>query len=285
MSIGPTRGTLIPIGGKLSDDAILQRFLALAGGVGAARIAIIPTASNEPDMGTWYERAFARLGASRARAIAFEERCDCDDADWLEELELATGIFITGGDQLKLASIVGGTPAHRMIQQRFAAGVSVAGTSAGAAIMSRFMIARGDEGPSPRVGMVMLAAGFGLAEGLIIDQHFRERDRLGRLLTAIALAPECLGLGVDENTAAVISPDGTIEVMGAGAVTIVDASGMGMVTVADAKPGEAFTMTGVRVHLLAPGAVFNIANRRAHPAHAVTTHDPLEKSTARRSRR
>ena len=265
MPFGPTRGTLIPIGGKLSDDAILQRFIALAGGA-AARIAVIPTASSEPDMGAWYSRAFARLGVARARAIQFDERCDCDDADWLDELGTATGIFITGGDQLRLSSIMGGTPAHALIRERFAAGVHVAGTSAGAAIMSRHMIARGDEGPSPRMGMVMLAAGFGLADGLVIDQHFRERDRMGRLLTAIALVPECLGLGVDENTAAIIHPDDTLEVMGAGAVTIVDASRMGIVTIADVHHGEPITMTDVRVHLLAPGVTFDLARRTAHLA-------------------
>lgn len=268
MPFGPTRGTLIPIGGKLSDDHILERFIGLAGGR-SARIAIIPTASSEPDLGTWYERALARLGIERAKAIPLDERCDCDDADWLEELGQATGIFITGGDQLRLTSIVGGTPAHAMIRRRFAEGVTVAGTSAGAAIMSRFMIARGDEGSSPRAGMVTMAAGFGLVDGIIIDQHFRERDRLGRLLTAIAYAPENLGLGVDENTAAVISPDGVIEVMGAGAVTVVDASELGLNTVADALPNAPITMTGVKISLLGPGSTYDIATRVAHPAPAV----------------
>ena len=265
MPFGPTRGTLMPIGGKLTDDHILERFIELAGGR-AAHIAIIPTASSEPEMGTWYERAFARLGVSRARAIGFDERCDCDDADWLEELGQASGIFITGGDQLRLSSVIVGTPAHRLIQQRFAEGVHIAGTSAGAAIMSGFMIARGDEGSSPRMGMVTLAAGFGLAEGMIVDQHFRERDRLGRLLTAIALVPEALGVGVDENTAAIINPDGTIEVMGAGAVTIIDGSHMRLLTVADALPGEAITMSDVRIHLLAPGATFDVHRRTAQAA-------------------
>ncbi len=272
MLFGPTRGTLIPIGGKLSDDHILERFISLSGGR-AARIAILPTASLEPDMGTWYERAFARLGVARAKALPFERRSDCDDADWLEELGSATGIFITGGDQLRLTSIVGGTPAHALLQQRHADGVTVAGTSAGAAIMSRFMIARGDEGPSPRAGMVTMAAGFGLTDRFIIDQHFRERDRLGRLLTAIAYAPEHLGLGVDENTAAVIRPDDTIEVMGEGAVTIVDASGVGLNTVALALPHEPITLTGVRVSVLGPGATFDLATKTAQPASAVLSDE------------
>ena len=272
MPFGPTRGTLIPIGGKLSDDHILERFIALSGGR-EARIAIIPSASEEPDMGTWYERALSRLGIARAKAIPFEERCDCDDTDWLEELEQATGIFITGGDQLRLTSIVGGTPAHATIVRRFGEGVTVAGTSAGAAIMSRFMIARGDEGSSPRAGMVTMAAGFGLADGMIIDQHFRERDRLGRLLTAIAYAPENLGLGVDENTAAVISPEGVIEVMGAGAVTVVDASELGLNTVASALPHQPITLTGMKISVLGPGSTYELVTRIAHPAPAVLSDD------------
>lgn len=266
------RGTLIPIGGKLMDEAILERFVALAGG-GAARIAVIPTASNEPGMGAYFARAFERLGVARARSVEFRERCDCDDADWLDELAQATGLFITGGDQLKLASIVGGTPAHQLVLERFHAGLPVAGTSAGAAVMSRVMIARGDEGPTPRLGMVTLAGGIGFLDGIIVDQHFRERDRLGRLLTAVALHPACLGLGVDEDTAAVIHPDGTVEVMGAGGVTIVDASAMGACSVAQARPGEAITMTDVQVHLLAPGATYHLPTRTAHLAQTLVLDD------------
>ncbi|MBI3789875.1 MAG: cyanophycinase [Gemmatimonadetes bacterium] len=272
MAFAPTRGTLIPIGGKLSSDEILERFIGLCGGADA-RIAVIPTASNEPGMGAWFARAFEKLGVARARSIEFRERSDCDDADWLEELAFATGFFITGGDQLKLASILGGTPAHHLMRERFHQGVSVAGTSAGAAILSRHMIARGDEGASPRMGMVTLAGGFGFLDGVIVDQHFRERDRLGRLLTAVALIPECLGLGVDENTAAIISPDGTVDVMGAGAVTIVDASRMGLNTIHQAAPGQAITMSDVRVHLLAPGATYHLATRTAHLARTLVLDD------------
>jgi len=190
------RGWIIPIGGKLVDEEILDRFVVLCGGP-TARIAIIPTASSEPDIGTFYERDFLRHGVAQAKSLHFERRSDCDDRDWLEWLGTATGIFIAGGNQLKLTATLGGTLAAKLMRQRNAAGVHVAGTSAGAAFLSEHMIAHGDEGATPRAGMVTMCAGLGLTNRVIVDQHFRQRDRLGRLLTALAYNPFAVGLGVD----------------------------------------------------------------------------------------
>jgi len=260
-----TRGWIIPIGGKLLTDAILDRFIALSGGE-AARIAVIPTASNEPEMGTYYERVFQRRGVKQVKALNLERRSDCDDADWLEWLAQATGVFLTGGNQLKLSTILGGTPVAKLLRIRNSEGAHIAGTSAGAAYLSEHMIAFGDEGSTPR-------AGLGLTNRIIVDQHFRQRDRLGRLLTALSYNPFCVGLGVDEDTAAFIAPDETVEVCGTGAVTIVDPSEVGYTTVADAKPGETITMTGVIVHVLAAGSTYNLHTRQAHPADAFATND------------
>ncbi len=259
------RGWIIPIGGKLLDEEILERFVSLSGG-SRARIAIIPTASSEPDIGTFFERAFARLGVAKAKALRFERRSDCDDRDWLEWLEGATGIFITGGNQLKLTATLGGTAVAKLMRIRNAAGVHVAGTSAGAAFLSEHMIAFGEEGTTPRAGMVTMCAGLGLTNRVIVDQHFRQRGRLGRLLTALAYNPFAVGLGVDEDTAALIGPDETVEVLGSGAVTIVDPSAVSHSSIADAKPGEPVTLLGVVVHVLAPGATFNLHTRQPHGA-------------------
>ena len=255
------RGHIIPIGGKLIDPEILGRFVDLSGGP-SARIAVIPTASNEPDIGTFYERIFARYDVAATKSLHFEHRIDCDDQDWLDWLAGATGIFMTGGNQLKLTSTIGGTPVARMLRQRNAHGVPVAGTSAGAAVMSEHMIAYGDEGTTPRAGMVTMCAGLGLTNQIIVDQHFRQRDRLGRLLTALAYNPFAVGLGVDEDTGAFIGPDNVVEVVGSGAVTVVDPSEVTSSSIAEAKPGDEVALVGVKVHVLTQGATFDLSSRR-----------------------
>lgn len=255
------RGWLIPIGGKLLDHDILNRFVALSGGA-SARIAVIPTASSEPDIGTFYEMLFARHGVAAAKSLRFDRRTDCDDRDWLDWLASATGIFIAGGNQLKLTATLGGTPVAKLIRVRNAAGVHVAGTSAGAAFLCEHMIAHGVEGTEPRAGMVTMCAGLGLTNRVIFDQHFRQRERLGRLLTALAYNPFAVGLGVDEDTAAFIAPDETVEVVGSGAVTVVDPSHVLISSIADAKPGDLITLTGVQVHTLHTGALFNLHTRQ-----------------------
>ena len=262
------RGFIIAIGGKLLDRDILNRFVALSGGA-SARIAVIPTASSEPDMGTFYELLFARHGVAEAKSLRFERRTDCDDRDWLDWLESASGIFIAGGNQLKLTATLGGTPVAKLMRLRNAAGVHVAGTSAGAAFLSEHMIAHGVEGVEPHAGMVTMCAGLGLTNRVIVDQHFRQRERLGRLLTALAYNPFAVGLGVDEDTAAFIGPDEILEVVGSGAVTLVDPSHVLFSSIAEAKPGDPITLPGVQVHTLHAGASFNLHTRRVHETAAI----------------
>ena len=264
------RGWIIPIGGKLLDDEILDLFVSLSGGT-AARIAVIPSASSEPDIGTFYERVFARRGVASTKSLRFEHRIDCDDQDWLDWLAGASGIFIAGGNQLKLTSTLGGTPAAKLLRARNAAGVPVAGTSAGAAVLSEHMIAYGEEGATPRAGMVTMCAGLGLTNRVIVDQHFRQRERLGRLLTALAYNPFAIGLGVDEDTAAFIGPDDTIEVHGSGVVTVVDPADVESSSIAEAKPGDTLTLVGVKVHSLSAGATFDLNTRIAHGASTFVT--------------
>ena len=261
------RGWIVPVGGnedKAGNAAILRRFLELCGGDKAA-IAVIPTASNLADTGERYEKLFVELGARRADALPYAERADADRADWLKRLEAADGIFLTGGNQLRITTILGGTQVAKAIRRRNARGVPVGGTSAGAAILSEHMIAFGDEGPTPKAGAATLVPGLGLTNRVVIDQHFRQRDRLGRLLTALAYNPFAVGVGLDEDTAAFIGPDDVIEVVGAGAITLVDTSTLGYSSIASARRGQPVCITNVRLHILTAGATFNLRTRTPSP--------------------
>lgn len=258
------RGYVIPIGGaeaKRKDPIILRRFVELCGGENA-RILVIPTASRLDETGPLYQQLFEGMGA-KAVCIPIEERDQCYQDDILSKLEKATGIFITGGNQLRLSTILGGTPVARAIRRLNAGGVHMAGTSAGAAIISEHMIAGGRSGPSPRESGVVLAPGLGLTNRVIIDQHFNRRGRLGRLLAALSFNPFVCGLGIDENTAAFIAADGSMEVVGHGTVTVIDPAGLRYSSMSYVRKAEAVSMVGLKLHVLASGAYFNLETRVA----------------------
>jgi cyanophycinase len=262
---GDQRGWIVPIGGAENKDEnprILKRFLAVAGG-STAEIVVIPTASQLRDTGPRYQRLFGELGARKVEVVDFDSRGDCTESGRLDRIERASAIFFTGGNQLRLSTILGGTPAAQMIRACNAAGVTVGGTSAGASILSEHMIAFGKEGSSPRADSVRLAPGLGLTNRFVIDQHFRQRDRLGRLLAALAYNPFAIGIGLDEDTAAFIGPDNTLEVEGSGSVSVVDAGNLGFSSMADAGEDQPVCMLGLTVHILLAGATFNLATRKA----------------------
>ena len=266
--VGNERGWIVPVGGaeeKISDPAILQRFVDISG-ESKARIAIIPTASQLEATGPLYEEIFKDLGAGFAQALPYVERGDAERDDWHNVLESASGIFFTGGNQLRISTILGGTRVAQTIRRQNANGITVGGTSAGAAILPEHMIAYGTTGETPQAGMVSLAPGLGLTNRFVIDQHFRERDRLGRLLTALSYNPFAVGLGIDENTAAFISPDNVIHVEGAGAVTIVDVADVEHSSVASADEGETLCITNIKLHVLPQNATFDLTTREAKPA-------------------
>src|ERR1700680_2273476 len=262
---GESRGWIVPIGGaenKENDRPILERFVRISGG-SAANIVVIPTASRMHETGPRYEKLFEEIGAAEVSVIDFDTRRDCQEAGRLRRLEEATGIFFTGGNQLRLTTLLGGTPVAKLIRVRNAHGVTVGGTSAGASILSEHMIAFGDEGSSVISGSVRLAPGLGLTNRFIIDQHFRQRDRLGRLITALAYNPFALGIGLDEDTAAFIGPDETIEVEGSGGVTVVDASDVICSSICDVHVGHTGLCLCLGLHILAAGATFNLHTRLA----------------------
>ena len=262
---GGARGYIIPIGGaeeKENSREILSRFVALSGGTDA-NIIVLPTASRMSDTGERYERIFRDLGAAHVEAMNFDSRRDCEEQGRIQRLESATGVFMTGGNQLRLSTILGGTPVAKSLRQMNAMGVHVAGTSAGAAFISEHMIAFGEEGHSPIAGAARLAPGLGLTNRFIIDQHFRQRDRLGRLLAALAYNPFAHGLGLDEDTAAFIGPDNDLEVVGSGAITVVDASGMSFSSMDTVAEGDPVCMLGINLHILVAGATYNLHTRKA----------------------
>jgi cyanophycinase len=262
---GGTRGWLVPIGGaenKENDRHILERFVRVCDGT-AARIVVIPTASRMHETGPRYARIFEDLGAARVTVMDFDTRRDCHEPGRLRQLEDASGIFFTGGNQLRLSTLLGGTPVAKLIRSRHARGVTVGGTSAGASILSEHMIAFGDDGASVIAGNVQLAPGLGLTNRFVIDQHFRQRDRLGRLITALAYNPFAVGIGLDEDTAAFISPQDVIEVEGSGGVTVVDANDASHSSIAEAGHGKPVCILGLRLHVLVAGATFNLHTRVA----------------------
>ena len=262
---GGERGWIVPIGGaenKEDNPRILKRFLDLCGG-SDAEIVVIPTASQLAGTGPRYEQIFGELGAHSVDVMDFDTRRDCQEPNRLARLENASGIFFTGGNQLRLSTILGGTPAAKLIRERNAAGITVGGTSAGASILSEHMIGFGKEGSSPQADSVRLAPGLGLTNRFVIDQHFRQRDRLGRLVAALAYNPFAIGIGLDEDTAAFIGPDNTLEVEGSGAVTVVDADGLTFSSMAQVSEDEPVCLLGLTVHILVAGATFNLHTRRA----------------------
>jgi len=265
-----TRGYIVPIGGgidKVKEPEVLRRFVSLCGGR-KARLVIIPTASGDRSTGPGYEEILLELGVKRAVSVPFESRTDCQREDWLELIREADGVFLTGGNQLRLGTTLGGTPVSTLLRERNADGMHIAGTSAGAAFVSEHMIAYGDEGATPRRRMVTLSPGLGLTNRIIVDQHFRQRDRLGRLLTALAYNPFAIGTGLDEDTAIFIAPDDTLEVVGSGGVTIVDAHDLEFSSVDALKANEPVTLIGIRLHILVAGDGYDLHARRALPAGA-----------------
>jgi len=256
-------GTVIIIGGaedKIRDRVILNRFVSLAGGQDAT-IAVVSTASSlGAEAGERYRKVFSELGCATVRPLHAVTRPQANDETAALVVRDATGIFLTGGNQLRLSSTIGGTRLADAILERFRHGAVVAGTSAGASAMSSHMIAFGASGATPKHRMAQIAAGLGLLPGVIVDQHFQQRNRLGRLLSLIAQNPSLLGLGVDEDTAGVVGPDHVLEVIGRGSITVVD----GAASETDAweiKGHRPLMISGVVLHSLPAGYRFDLRRR------------------------
>ena len=252
---------------KVRKPTILKKFVALSGGTNA-RIAVIPTASSlGREVVEVYDALFSKYGAARIDAVRPETRDQAQDPALVKVLDDATGIFMTGGNQLKLSGVVCGTPVGDAIHRAHARGAVVAGTSAGASIQSSHMVAFGVGGATPKQRMTQVAAGLGLVDTTVIDQHFDQRNRYGRLLMIVAQSPQLLGIGVDEDTCAVVEDvegDAIMRVIGRGAVTIFDGSRM-VSNAHEATRSSPLLASGVLFHVLPEGASFNLTTRTLTP--------------------
>jgi cyanophycinase len=189
------------------------------------------------------------------------DRAETLDGEVVRALDGAGGVFFTGGDQLRISSQIGDTPVERRVREIHETGGVIAGTSAGASVMSDTMLVKGSSGESHRIGDLHMAPGLGLVRDVIIDQHFAERGRIGRLLGAVAQNPRVLGVGIDEDTAIVVR-GGRFAVVGSGAVYVVDGEGVTRSNIAEAEPDRALSMHDVRLHVLSAGDAFDLATRR-----------------------
>jgi cyanophycinase len=260
----PRAGHLLIIGGaedKLRQRQILSRFVSLAGGEDA-RVAVISTASSLGDEATeLYRSLFHGLGIPDIRGLRPLSREDANQREAVEAVTDATGIFMTGGNQLRLSSVIGGTALGKAIIERHRHGAIVAGTSAGASAISAHMVAFGTSGATPKQRMTQMSAGLGLLPGVIIDQHFEQRNRIGRLLALVAQSPALLGMGIDEDTAALVSPAGVMEVIGKGSVTILDPAKL-QTDAYEVKRHRPMMVSGVTLHSLPSGYRFDLRKRR-----------------------
>jgi cyanophycinase len=263
-----TAGPVLMIGGaedKRRDRVILSRVVELAGGPDASMVVISTASTFGERAAAGYSEVFRELGAGESVGLHPRTREQANEPDLVQAVNRATGVFLTGGNQLRLVSVVGGTRLEDAVASAHDRGAVIAGTSAGASAVAAHMVAFGRSGASPKHRMIHLSAGLGLVEGLMVDQHFEQRGRWGRLLAAVALSPRLLGIGLDEDTAAVVHADRTLEVIGKGAVTIVDGSQVAT----DAhhiKGHRPMMVSGAIVHALPAGYRFDLRARTLLPS-------------------
>lgn len=264
------RGNLVIIGGaedKYGDSVILKQIVEMIGG-SRANLMILTTATEKPDeVGNEYKEVFGRLGIKNIEILNINSRDEANKEWNTVRIGDSTGIFFTGGDQLRITSILGGTKAYSALQEAYYKGVLIVGTSAGASAMSNTMIVDGNNNDPARKCTLKMAPGLGLLEEAIIDQHFDQRGRIGRLLCGVAENPFMLGVGIDEDTAIRVYPDAHFDVLGTNAVTIIDGKTIKSSNVSELKPDEILAITDVTLHVLPVGYGFDMKNREVLRLH------------------
>ena len=260
-----TQYPVMIIGGaedKVNECTILKAFFESAGG-DKAIIGIIPAASREPTLvGDRYYQIFKDMGASQVQVMDIRHRQECDESRWLEALEDCSGIFVTGGDQVRLCDLLGDTRLIQSLKDKLKDGKLVlAGTSAGAAMMGEKMISGGSSGETPNQALVDLGIGLGIVPELLVDQHFHNRNRMARLLSAVAANPDKLGIGIDEDTCVAMAGDGTFQVVGKGAITIIDPGSMDYTNYHKVSEAMPLSLHNLKVHVLTQGDRYDYKNR------------------------
>lgn len=258
------QGLLIIIGGgedKDGNSVILRQAPQMLSG--DEWLTVLTTATEKPEAaGSRYREVFHRLGVAHVRILNINTRDDACDETYCQQIRASRAVFMTGGDQLRITSILGGTPAYERIKELYRTGGIIMGTSAGASVMSATMIVQGIDNEPARKCTLKMAPGLGLLSGVIIDQHFDQRGRFGRLLCGVAENPDSLGIGIDEDTSIKLFPDRHFEVIGSNAVTILDGTSIQSSNVSELQQNEILAIMGVTVHVLPQGYGFDLTQRK-----------------------
>lgn len=257
------RGTLLIIGGREDKEREKVILRALARRVGDGKLVIAPLASEEPDE-VWatYEPLMRSLGVRHIHHLKVENREDAASVRAMRVLEDATAVFFTGGDQMRITSRIGDTPVFSRVYEIFMEGGTIAGTSAGASMMSETMMVGGAGAETHRINAnLQLAPGFGFVRDMVIDQHFAERGRIGRLLGVVAQNPRILGIGIDEDTAIELEPASGFRVLGSGGVYVVNGATVTATNVAEEDTDRTLSVFGVTLHVLSQGDHFDLRSR------------------------
>lgn len=258
-------GNMIIIGGaedKSSKSKILNEVLKLSK-LKNGPITIVAAASQDPEKKkTIYFDTFTSLGCKDLRMLYLRNRQEAEDKEKIDEMKKSSCIFFTGGDQLKVTSIVGGTYFNKVLYECYRSGILIAGTSAGASCLCTTMIVSGKEEVPPIKCTIKMAPGLGFIGKAIIDQHFSQRGRIGRLINAVCQNPEIIGIGIDEDTAIVIRESSVIKVIGSGAVTIVDGSCITASNVSEVSPDEILAISDIKVHILSEGCSYDLNKKK-----------------------
>lgn len=257
------KGHLIIIGGaedKVGESIILRQAQQMMSG--NEKLTVLTTATEKPqEVGRDYLNVFTRLGIKNIQILNINTREEANDDQRCDMLRTSKCVFMTGGDQLRITSILGGTKAYTDLKNLYASGGIIMGTSAGASVMSSTMVVQGDNNEPARKCTLKMAPGLGFFHGAIIDQHFDQRGRFGRLLCGVAENPDVLGIGIDEDTAIKVFPDMHFEIIGTNAVTIIDGQTIKSSNVSELSPNEILAITGVTVHALPTGYGFDMNKR------------------------
>jgi cyanophycinase len=257
--------TLIIIGGHedRSRDKVILGEVARRVGSGKLVVTTVAMANDTEELFEQYEKAFRSLGFKHLYNLAISERAEATQPSKVRILDDANGVFFTGGDQIKITSQIGDTPIFQRIHEIYEDGGVIAGTSAGAAVMSETMLVEGaDENSHVIGGSVRMAPGLGLIAGVVIDQHFMERGRFGRLIGAVAQNPKNLGIGIDEQTAIVVERGNGFYVLGSGGVYVIDGTGVTYSNIAEEEPHKTISIYNVKMHMLSQGDRFDLLNRQ-----------------------
>jgi len=258
------KGQLLIIGGaedKVGESAILKEAVEIIGKENGI-LSVITTATNQPEsVGKEYDELFKRLGAGEVNILNIGSRDIANEEGSRSAVKKSSGIFFTGGDQLRLTSILGGTSFHKGLVDFYNSGGVIIGTSAGASVMTGTMIVDGNSNDAARKCTLKMAPGLGLLHEAIIDQHFAQRGRIGRLLCGVAENPEMLGIGIDEDTAIVVKNRARFHVIGSGAVYIIDGSNISHTNVSQQNPEEVLSIFDIKMHVLKKGDKFDLLKR------------------------